>query len=450
MFILFLFFSFSFLINTSNVIASSIDENYQRVIVRTWYSKPYIEVDYKISLMSELKDEHLLEKNVYVEQIGKDLKYRVFNFHNQMIIDGIIDPQTIGIHIDSDLTSEDLENWKIQIFYEIEKRGHIQTQIAPESVGHISLEIPSQGSYLSFWPDDCCLVRNPSEQPLDPIFVRTYYEDVVRMGKSADSIVCLYKLNVINLSDEIRKIKINTKKWQLASCVELSKNESEISHNCSTAVFSALLGEMFKDEEYISEEYIGDIFFVYDSLLPVEHRLKSLSKLSTKWIITKEYGVAYNSWIKLIKEEKVLYPYPKVTLTKIPYLVTPCSVDLWVKNLRDREREDFKVSLIPSYKESIKTIFGISLTNQEDLHFSWISSPLESIKRTFSFQNSYLSEHAIISLGSYFLWGYFVNKNYDHSADITKCFFWGTMAHGLYKALSGRMYLYQPVYYYKR
>jgi hypothetical protein len=312
-----------------------------------------------------------------------------------------------------------------------------------ESVGHVSLEIPSKLIYLSLWPDDCFLVRKPGSQPARAKFVRSYYYDVLAMGKAADSVVCLYKFNISRLENIVKNFKDRTINWNFNSSVELDDQKDNQDHNCVTIVFSALLKTLFKyplDEE----DYSEGINVVNDTLFDTESRLYDLNKLTENWIAVDEYGINFKAWEKNIKENKILSPRPKISLMKKLNTVTPCTVDLWCRTLREKERKDFILSLIPPYQErgSIK-VTRYYFTSQEKEIDNWLfSSPLKSVARTYlPRSNSYFSEHLFMIVGSFLVAGFF-DKKCESVSNAAVFIFIGSIGNFIYKLYNNQIYLY--------
>ncbi len=284
----------------------------------------------------------------------------------------------------------------------------------PESAGHVSLDIPSKKIYLSLWPDSSFLVADPMTQPIRAHFMSSYYHDVLEMGRSADSVVCLYNLNQDKLKNTIASLRRKTKYWLLLSDVIVDNQNDNESHNCATIVLSALLKTLFGENSYTTNEsYSGGIGELNDTFFDSQSRSTLLNRMSKNQIAVDEYGINFKAWEESIKQGKPLSPCPKTSLIRLPDTTTPCTVDLWVRNLRERERKNFFVDLVPAYVEAgdIKAINYSFVSREKEIDKWSLLSPFKLIARTFwPWSNSYFSEHLLIMGGSFFISDYLDKK----------------------------------------
>ena len=311
-----------------------------------------------------------------------------------------------------------------------------------ESVGHVSLEIPSKQIYLSLWPDNLFLVNNPATQSIRAQFSESYSHDILQMGREADSLVCLYKINVSKLASTAKYYMGKTANWRLMSSVRVDEKDSN-EHNCATIVLSVLIKTLFGEE--LDEVKYSGISSLNDTLLDVHSRLTLLKEMASNWIFVNEYGINFKAWQKSIKDGKILYPPPKVKLTTIPWIVTPCVVDLWVRKLRETERNYFLIDLIPAYEEKGRIkLTKYSFVSKEDNVGSWsLRSPLKLLTRTYwPLSSSCLSDHLLMMTGSSFTYSFFTNKK---MTDVGKFIFLWSTGNLFYKLFIGKVLCFSTI-----
>lgn len=132
-----------------------------------------------------------------------------------------------------------------------------------KGVGHVSVEVPAENKYISFWPEQAVVkargeVRGEAARKAitndKGVFLSSYAEDVEYEGRAPEFIYCFYSLKKQSIIEEFRKIENTNPEWHA--------QPSENNYNCATLARRVLeageIGELLKDISNPSE-HLPDI-----------------------------------------------------------------------------------------------------------------------------------------------------------------------------------------------
>jgi hypothetical protein len=229
------------------------------------------------------------------------------------------------------------------------------------------------------------------------------------MGRHADHIVCLYKLDVSVLAQLIGQAK-QAKLWRALSSVSY-KFEA---HNCASIVLSVLLQPICPSDQSLQsmDDNQEALAYANDSIFPTQDRKEYLKGITTN------SGSVVKRWKKDIEQERSFEPFPKIDLDKVPPFVTPGFVNLWVRNLSALERNQSFVLrwITPPYREKVEVKpmnYSARASEKDRSYWSW-RLPIASFIRTYvPGYRSYIGEHIIWDAGLFLLTGIAASKNPD-------------------------------------